>query len=156
MTLLYIVLGIILLVAVIIDCTWRVIPNWLTLPGILLGLVISFWLFGTAGLLEHFLGMTISGGVWFIFWRGGWMGGGDQKLMALVGSFLGSSLVTSLLFLVAVSGGLQAGIWLLVGKITTVRSWQTLMRETNIPYSLAIATGTALTLFFFQFSHVSL
>lgn len=93
-----------LLVVVFIDCRHQIIPDVITLPGVLAGLV-----FALAGLTVHWrdslLGVILGGGVLFMIGeiyfritRRQGMGGGDIKLLAMIGAFLGYQALPFVLF----------------------------------------------------------
>jgi leader peptidase (prepilin peptidase) / N-methyltransferase len=84
-----------LLVITFIDIDHRIIPDIISLPGIPLGVAASFVL-PDIGWLNSLLGILAGGGsLLFIAWgyqliRGkDGMGGGDIKLLAMIGAFLG-------------------------------------------------------------------
>ena len=138
-----------LLAAIVFDVTFRRIPNSLVFCGIGLGLILAFLFFGSSGLIDSIEGMAIAGGVWLVLWISGMMGGGDQKLMMLVGVYLGRELSIEAVFIIAWCGGLQAIItvgqrkWKAPPGIT----WRNLLGEVRQPYSLAIAFGVVITIF---------
>lgn len=78
------------LVIAFIDFKHQIIPDMITLPGIAVGIAASF-------ALNHItpkgsiIGLLVGGGLFFLIAllsRGG-MGGGDIKLMAMIGTFVG-------------------------------------------------------------------
>ena len=77
------------------DLSHRIIPDAVTLPGIAIGLLSGAFVL-PVGLLNSLAGMLVGGGIllclaWLsplLFGKEG-MGGGDIKLMAMVGAFLG-------------------------------------------------------------------
>src|SRR5688572_13474610 len=75
--------------AVTIDVRVRRIPNNLTFPLWLGGIL--FWLAtgGFAGLGEAFGGMAIAGLPFFLLWMIGGGGAGDAKMMFAIGTWLG-------------------------------------------------------------------
>lgn len=77
------------LVAGWIDWRSRRIPNWLTVPGFVLGLSINTAFGGWEGLKASLEGAGLALGVLFlpVLLRG--MGAGDWKLMGALGAFLG-------------------------------------------------------------------
>ena len=94
-----------LLLATYTDVRWRKIYNWTTYPGILLAIALSLMcsllvrsaapdsadVWGVVPLSESLLGLLACGGamlVCYVFFPGG-VGGGDVKLLAMVGAFLG-------------------------------------------------------------------
>jgi prepilin peptidase CpaA len=71
------------------DWRHRKIPNWLTVPGLLVGLVLSVALWRWPGLKASLEGAGLCLGLLlpFVLVRG--LGAGDWKLMGALGSFLG-------------------------------------------------------------------
>ena len=72
-----------------LDWRARKIPNWLTVPGLLVGLTLSAVLGRWPGMKSSLEGAGISLGVLlpFVLMRG--LGAGDWKLMGALGAFLG-------------------------------------------------------------------
>jgi leader peptidase (prepilin peptidase)/N-methyltransferase len=94
-----------------IDLEHHLLPNVITLPGIAAGLLFSIWL--PPGIRDALIGSVIGGGVlWLIgeayFRYSGeeGMGGGDVKMLAMIGAFLGWKLVILTLVLSSVAGSL--------------------------------------------------
>jgi prepilin signal peptidase PulO-like enzyme (type II secretory pathway) len=76
---------------VVIDLITKTIPDVVTLPSMVYALVFAALFGGKAALVEAGLGLLVGGGLLLLFavvTRGG-IGGGDIKLMALLGSALG-------------------------------------------------------------------
>ena len=71
------------------DVKERKIYNWATLPMWLLGWVYQTGWFGWAGLLNGGLGCAVGFGLFFLLWTMKIAGGGDVKLMAALGVWLG-------------------------------------------------------------------
>ena len=92
-------------VATITDLRSRRIPNWLVLPFLLAGIVISCWLQGWHGLGQSLggasLGFVIFG---VLFWMGG-MGAGDVKLCAGIGAWVGPQQLILALVITGMAGG---------------------------------------------------
>lgn len=95
----------VLIVITFIDLDHQIIPDILTLPGIPISLLAAVFLAGVPW-LDALLGVLIGGGILFLIAavyeliskREG-MGGGDIKLLAMIGGFLGwKSLIFILLF----------------------------------------------------------
>jgi leader peptidase (prepilin peptidase)/N-methyltransferase len=88
------VLGCALIVLFAIDLEHHLLPNAITLPGIVLGLAFSALL--PPGLADAAIGALLGGGIlWLIgeaYYRYSGqegMGGGDVKMLAMIGAFLG-------------------------------------------------------------------
>ncbi len=82
------VFTVILLVSAFIDLDHGIIPDKLTYPGIVLGLLLSFW---TLGFLPALYGTLAFGGLMLIIAvvSNGGMGGGDIKMAGCIGAFTG-------------------------------------------------------------------
>lgn len=104
----------VLIIVTFIDWDTQMIPDGLTLPGIAAGLIFSF---GPQGATpwDSLLGL-LAGGLPLLLIavasQGG-MGGGDIKLMAMAGTFLGWKLTLLALFLSFLAGGI-VGVFLLL------------------------------------------
>ncbi|MBD3296950.1 MAG: prepilin peptidase, partial [Candidatus Omnitrophica bacterium] len=138
-----------LLVVAAVDLEHQEIPDIISIPGIFLGLflmtflrldgsrtaVISFW--------NSFLGIVAGGGVMFLMGIAGEfifkkeaLGGGDVKLMAMIGAFLGWKLALLTFFAAPVLG---AG----VGLFMKLR-----FGEEVIPYGPFISLAALLSLLY--------
>ncbi len=95
------------------DIEEGIIPNLISYPALVVGLIMSLF---TMGFWDSFLGALGLGGVFFIvalISRGG-MGGGDIKLGAVIGAFVG---IPGIL-LVFIISSLMGGVWALALLIT--------------------------------------
>ena len=104
-----------------IDLEHHLLPNVITLPGIAIGLVASAVL--PPGLVDAIIGVLVGGGVlWLIgeayFRYSGQegMGGGDVKMLAMIGAFLGWKLVLVTLVLSSVVGSVIGLIVIAIRK----------------------------------------
>lgn len=72
---------------------WRtgLIPNRLTVPPLALAPVIYFFLGGVPAAVASVLGAVLCGAVPYVLFRRDAIGGGDVKLLAALGAFLGPS-----------------------------------------------------------------
>ena len=84
------------------------IPNKLTYAALLVALSLRSTLLGLSGLKSGALGMLIAGGLFLVLFVLGAMGGGDMKLMAAVGAWVGSTQVATLILAAAIAGGILA------------------------------------------------
>jgi prepilin peptidase CpaA len=105
------------------------IPNLLTVPFLLSGIVYHAANTGVAGLVSSLLGAFFGFGVLFLLYLMGGMGAGDVKLMAGVGAWLGMPL-TVYAFGVA---GLAAGAYSVV-----VVLWQGRFRDTLVAFRVGL------------------
>ena len=71
-----------LVVAAVIDGLYLKVPNWLTIPMIISGLVFSFTVSGWNGLGWSLLGTVVGLILLLIVYSIGGMGAGDVKLLA--------------------------------------------------------------------------
>jgi len=160
--LLYIVLVCLLITASFIDIAHRIIPDEVSLGGIVLGILLSvvrsvhinpfFW--QGRFLLDSFLGVIVGGAI--IYFSGfifdliyfkllkkppiqgetESMGGGDVKLLAMIGAFLGWKLAL-ITFFIAPFFGLSVGVINLILK-----------KDHTIPYGPFLSLAAILALFF--------
>ena len=114
------IFGSALIVLFAIDLEHHLLPNAITLPGIVVGFVFS--LFAGPGWLSSLIGIAVGGGVlWAIaeaYYRirhEEGLGMGDVKMLAMVGAFLGWQLTLLTLMLASLSGTV-IGMALIVTK----------------------------------------
>jgi leader peptidase (prepilin peptidase) / N-methyltransferase len=124
-----------LIVLFAIDLEHHLLPNVITLPGIVVGLFCS--LFVPPGLLDAVIGALVGGGVlWLIgeaYYRYSGqegMGGGDVKMLAMIGAFLGWQQVILTLVLSSIAGSV-------VGLLLILRRRGNLKHE--LPYGTFLA-----------------
>ena len=120
-----------------IDLAHQIIPDVITLPGIPAGVVASLAT-GRVTWLESILGIAVGGGLFLIIIlasRGG-MGGGDMKLGAMLGAFLGWKLALLAILLGVLTGGVVALCLLMLGRKG---------RKEAIPFGPFLALGGAVT-----------
>lgn len=84
-----------LLVVFFVDLEFQIIPDLVTIPGMVVGLAVSF-LPGGIGIIQAGIGLLVGGGsLYLVAMLGDWlfkkesMGGGDIKLAAMLGAFVG-------------------------------------------------------------------
>jgi leader peptidase (prepilin peptidase)/N-methyltransferase len=129
-----------------IDFDKRIIPDKLTLPGIVLGVLFSATLLKgdslSGSLLRSGLGIVVGGGSLFavgLFYKLArkveGMGGGDVKLMAMVGAFLGFKLALLTIFLGSVLGGI-------VGLVVMRRSSEGM--RASVPFGVFLSPAAVI------------
>ncbi|MFH1279415.1 MAG: A24 family peptidase [Candidatus Eisenbacteria bacterium] len=103
--------GAALLAITLTDYDLQIIPDALSLPGIPLGLLWRGWIGGDWP--DALIGMAVGGGslwliaeLYFRIRKREGMGGGDVKLAAMMGAYLGWQPVLGVLFLSSLAGGL--------------------------------------------------
>ncbi len=111
-----------LVVITFIDLDHQIIPDVISLPGIVFGFACSFaipWLGWLDSLLGIFLGggllLAIAWGYQLLTKREG-MGGGDIKLLAMIGAFLGWKAVFPIIFVASLAGTLVGVPLMLLGR----------------------------------------
>ena len=134
-----------LLAIIVIDIYHQIIPDLISLPGIILGFIASFFI-PEVTWQQSALGILLGGGVlyaialiYYLLTKRDGMGGGDIKLLAMIGAFLGWQ---SLLFVVFFSS--------LTGSIIGIAAMfrQKKGGRTRIPFGPFLATSAMAWLFF--------
>lgn len=146
-TAVYAVLYSALLVVTAIDLVHYMIPNVITLPGIVLGLVCSATVL-PVGIVDALLGIVIGGGLlWGLAWLSPYvfgkegMGGGDIKLLAMIGAFLGWQ-PTLLTIMVGALVGSVVGVTLIALRF--------MRRDHYLPFGPFLALGALVALLFYH------
>ncbi len=98
-----------MIVLFVIDLRHRILPNVITLPGVVVGFALSFFL--PPGWLSSLIGLLAGGGVLFAIGEAYYrlrgvegMGMGDVKMLAMIGAFLGWPLTLVTLVLASLVG----------------------------------------------------
>ena len=112
LTITLIALAAMLALSAYFDIRYRRIPNWITFPGMLVGLVLNLAMGGVSGGLDGLAGLALGMAALLPFYAFGVMGAGDVKLMGAVGAFLGFKGCFYAFLLAGVIGGLHAVILL--------------------------------------------
>jgi len=142
-SLIYIILSSALIIIAFIDLNQQIVPDVISLPGIVIGFIISFFV-PYISFINSALGVVVGGGIILVIGIAGSvifkkeaMGGGDVKLAAMIGAFLGWRYIIISLFLGFFLGAL-AGIILILSKIKS--------REDVVPFGPFIVLGSFITL----------
>lgn len=131
-----------------IDLDHRIIPNTISLPGIAVGIVVSFFLPLPVAAIHWygaFLGAIVGGGIILLvgyvgakIFRKEAMGGGDVKLMAMIGAFLGWEMALMTIFFGSIVGAVIG----LIVKLIAGKDY--------IPFGPFLSVGALISLFFGQ------
>jgi prepilin peptidase CpaA len=133
------------------DGRWRRIPNFITLPLMVVGVLAQFFMHGWSGFYLSFLGILTGAGLLLPVYLLRGLGAGDLKLMAAIGACVGLRLIGSVLFLTILSGGLLALLWIFLRR--SHLQWRPLPQldqqifSATLPYGWAIVSGTALAIY---------
>ena len=134
-----------LLVITFIDIDHQIIPDVITYPGIVVGFLASLAV-GQITYIESLIGIILGGGVllmvawgYYLVTKKEGMGGGDIKLLAMIGAFLGWKGVIFTIFVGSAIGSA-------VGMAITLRTEQG--RRLPIPFGPFLSLGALLFLFF--------
>ncbi|MGQ0696579.1 MAG: prepilin peptidase [Nitrospiraceae bacterium] len=136
-----------LLVVAGTDLSHKIIPNVVTFPGIVVGLISAATIL-PLGLVNGLIGLLVGGGVlWVLAWASPYifgkegMGGGDIKLLAMIGAFLGWKPALMAIMVGSFLGSL-VGITLIAARV--------IKREDYIPFGPFLVCGAVVALFFGQ------
>jgi len=136
-----------LLVVTGTDLTHKMIPNVITVPGVVIGLLGAATVL-PVGFINAVLGIAIGGGIlWLLAWLSPYlfgkegMGGGDIKLLAMIGSFLGWKPALLTIMIGSLTGSV-IGISLIALRI--------IKRDDYIPFGPFLVLGALLSMFFAQ------
>jgi len=164
------VLLIILIIALLTDLKSGKIYNWLTFPGIIIGII---WHTAAAatwemGLFDSLAGLILGMGFFFSLWCMEKFAGGDVKLFGVIGAFTGLRFTAWALGFTLAAGALVALILLVrrgkllstlnhlvIGTITKTIDTGKLSTATvdrRYPYSIAIILGALVTYFSINFN----
>jgi leader peptidase (prepilin peptidase)/N-methyltransferase len=133
------VFGCALMALFAIDLEHQLLPNVITLPGILVGFAFSF--FTEPGWLASLLGIVLGGGLLYAMAEAYYrirheegLGMGDVKMLAMVGAFLGWKLTVMTLMLASVTGSI-VGVLLIASRRGTMKY--------ALPFGTFLALGAA-------------
>ncbi len=134
-----------LLVIIFIDIQHQIIPDVISLPGIIIGFAASFFV-PQVSWQQSGLGILIGGGIlyaiafgYYLFTKRDGMGGGDIKLLAMIGAFLGWQSLLYVIFASSLTGSI-------VGIAAMVKQGKG--GRTRIPFGPFLALSAMSYLFF--------
>jgi leader peptidase (prepilin peptidase)/N-methyltransferase len=134
-----------LIIITVIDLYHQIIPDVISLPGIGVGLLASL-IFSRIAFLDSLIGVLLGGGSLFLvatlyqwFFKREGMGGGDVKLLAMIGAFLGWKTVILTILLSSLIGSIS-GIIIIVLKGKDFKY--------AIPFGPFLSLGAVISLFY--------
>ena len=138
------VLGTLLIVLFMIDLEHQLLPNKITLPGIVIGFLFS--LVTPLGPVESLIGILVGGGVlygiaaaYYVLRKEEGMGMGDVKMLAMIGAFLGWRAVLLTLVLASFAGAV-------IG--VAMMAWQRGNLRYALPFGTFLSLGTMVAMLF--------
>jgi leader peptidase (prepilin peptidase)/N-methyltransferase len=139
-----------LVVIIWIDVQHQIIPDIISLPGIVLGLIFSL-LSPALSWQSSLIGLLLGGGVlygiallYYLWKKQEGMGGGDIKLLAMIGAFLGWQALPFVIFASSLSGSF-------IGILAMIK--QKKGGKTRIPFGPFLSLAALLYLFFTEQVH---
>ena len=151
------------------DCRYRLLPNTYTIGMAVLGLIWRLAFGGIPGLVDGLLGGLVCAGFLFIPFLMKGAGGGDLKMMFAAGIFTGFRYCCAEMLFVSIAGLLLGLMMLIAGKVNAARlkhflrtifDWRYDRKsgaenlpekkdeKTRVPFGVAIAIGTVVTLLY--------
>lgn len=134
-----------LLAIIFIDFYHQIIPDVISLPGIVVGVLLSF-VNPAVTWQDSLIGLVCGGGFFYLIAAGYYlvakragMGGGDIKLLAMIGAFLGWQSLPFVIFSSALLGSIIG-----IGAMVKQKKGG----KTVVPYGPFLAVGSYLYLFF--------
>lgn len=134
-----------MVVITFIDLEHQIIPDVISLPGIVIGFIFSFFI-PQLGWLNSLLGILFGGGSLYLvaylyhkFTGKEGMGGGDIKLLAMMGAFFGWKAIPFIIFVSSLVGSI-------IG--VTVMLAQKKDSKLAIPFGPFLAMGAVLYIFY--------
>jgi prepilin peptidase CpaA len=146
----------VLVLAALHDFAVRTVPNAYSVILFGAGAAIRLCAGGAHALQWGLIAAAVIFAATVLFWRLGWMGGGDVKLLTSAAIFVPTMLVPTLVAATALAGGVLAIVFILgrkfavrpaaprphavLARVLRCEQWR-LHRGGPLPYAAAIATG---------------
>jgi leader peptidase (prepilin peptidase)/N-methyltransferase len=141
----YFIFGTALLVIIFIDIHHQIIPDVISLPGIILGFLFSF-INSSLTWQSSLIGLLLGGGVLYtiaylysLLRKQDGMGGGDIKLLAMIGAWLGWQSLPFVIFLSSITGSIAGLI---------AMRWQKKGGSTRIPFGPFLSCAALVYVFY--------
>ena len=135
-----------LIVITFIDIDHRIIPDVISLPGIPIGFLMASFLLPSISWMESLTGILAGGGsllavawIYNLITKKEGMGGGDIKLLAMIGAFIGLKGVLFTIFAASAAGTI-AGIAVMIKTQKGMKL--------AVPFGPFLSIGTILYIFF--------
>ena len=135
-----------LIVITFIDIDHRIIPDVISLPGIPIGFLMASFLLPTISYMESLIGILAGGGsllavawIYNLITKKEGMGGGDIKLLAMIGAFIGLKGVLFTIFAASATGTITG-----IAVMLKTRKGMKLA----VPFGPFLSIGTILYIFF--------
>ena len=127
-----------LVIITAIDIEHQIIPDAITLPGIVLGLLAGSY---SIGYIDSILGFFLGGALFYLVavLSNGGMGGGDIKYIAAAGALVGWEKVLLIIFMGAFLGSIVSIFQIVVQKKS---------KKSLIPFGPFLSVATLITLFY--------
>lgn len=152
-------------IAAFIDIYKKIIPNWLTYPALIIGLIFGILPDVGPTIVHSLLGLAIAFFPALLLFTLNSLGGGDVKLLSAIGAWVGFPMIIDVLVYSIISGtgiGLALIIWrgqflflikeLFIKIFTKETNTALTINDMRIPFGAAIALGTGWALFLPRFS----
>jgi len=134
-----------LIVITFIDLEHQIIPDTISIPGIIIGFALSFFV-PSMKALDSLIGIILGGGALFAVAEAYYrfagkegMGGGDIKLLGMIGAFLGWKGVIVTLLVGSVSGAIIGSVFMYLTRKGS---------KHPIPFGPFLAAGAIIYLYF--------
>jgi leader peptidase (prepilin peptidase)/N-methyltransferase len=135
------IFGCALIVLFAIDLEWQLLPNVITIPGIVIGFLLSF--INPPGWESSLIGILVGGGGLFLMAEGYYrirheegLGMGDVKMLAMIGAFLGWQLALVSLMIASIAGTIIGVALIATGRGTM---------KYALPFGTFLAIGAAVS-----------
>lgn len=123
------------------DLRWRIIPNFVTIPTIILGICVHTFDCGMEGFYSSLIGIAIGSAIFLLLYIFGWMGAGDVKMAAAVGALIGGLQVAHMVVTIIMIGGILGVLFLLLKKEKNLT-----VNYYTVPYGVAIFLGAIISM----------